>query len=205
MSIQNKVEPVEVVVKPTREEAEEAVRTLICWTGDNPDREGLIETPKRVVKAYEEFFEGYNIDPEEVLTKTFEEVQGYDDAVIVRNIRVESHCEHHIVPILGVAHVGYIPNNRVVGISKLARVIEIFGKRLQTQETMTAQIADTIQKVLQPKGVAVVVDASHQCMTTRGIHKTESSTITSRMLGAFRDNPETRSEFMNLINSPKDF
>ena len=205
MSIQNKVEPVEAIVKPTREEAEEAVRTLICWTGDNPDREGLIETPKRVVKAYEEFFEGYNMDPEEVLTKTFEEVQGYDDAVIVRNIRVESHCEHHIVPILGVAHVGYIPNNRVVGISKLARVIEIFGKRLQTQETMTAQIADTIQKVLQPKGVAVVVDASHQCMTTRGIHKTESSTITSRMLGAFRDNPETRSEFMNLINSPKDF
>ena len=205
MSIQNKVEPVETVVKPTREDAEEAVRTLICWTGDNPDREGLIETPKRVVKAYEEFFEGYNMDPEEVLTKTFEEVQGYDDAVIVRNIRVESHCEHHIVPILGVAHVGYIPNNRVVGISKLARVIEIFGKRLQTQETMTAQIADTIQKVLQPKGVAVVVDASHQCMTTRGIHKTESSTITSRMLGAFRDNPETRSEFMNLINSPKDF
>ena len=205
MSIQNKVEAAETVVKPTREEAEEAVRTLICWTGDNPDREGLIETPKRVVKAYEEFFEGYNMDPEEVLTKTFEEVQGYDDAVIVRNIRVESHCEHHIVPILGVAHVGYIPNNRVVGISKLARVIEIFGKRLQTQETMTAQIADTIQKVLQPKGVAVVVDASHQCMTTRGIHKTESSTITSRMLGAFRDNPETRSEFMNLINSPKDF
>ena len=145
------------------------------------------------------------MDPEEVLKKTFEEVQGYDDAVIVRNIRVESHCEHHIVPILGVAHVGYIPNNRVVGISKLARVVEIFGKRLQTQETMTAQIADTIQKVLEPKGVAVVVDASHQCMTTRGIHKTESSTITSRMLGAFRDNPETRSEFMNLINSPKDF
>ena len=205
MSIQNKVESVETVIKPTREEAEEAVRTLICWTGDDPDREGLIETPKRVVKAYEEFFEGYNMDPEEVLTKTFEEVEGYDDAVIVRNIRVESHCEHHIVPILGVAHVGYIPNNRVVGISKLARVIEIFGKRLQTQETMTAQIADTIQKVLQPKGVAVVVDASHQCMTTRGIHKTESSTITSRMLGAFRDNPETRSEFMNLINSPKDF
>ena len=205
MSIQNKIGPAETANKPTREEAEEAVRTLICWTGDDPYREGLIETPKRVVKAYEEFFEGYNMDPEEVLTKTFEEVQGYDDAVIVRNIRVESHCEHHIVPILGVAHVGYIPNNRVVGISKLARVIEIFGKRLQTQETMTAQIADTIQKVLQPKGVAVVVDASHQCMTTRGIHKTESSTITSRMLGAFRDNPETRSEFMNLINSPKDF
>ena len=205
MSIQNKIEQATTVIKPSREEAEEAVRTLICWTGDDPDREGLIETPKRVVKAYEEFFEGYDMDPEEVLQKTFEEVQGYDDAVIVRNIRVESHCEHHFVPIIGVAHVGYIPNNRVVGISKLARVIEIFGKRLQTQETMTAQIADTIQKVLEPKGVAVVVDASHQCMTTRGIHKTESSTITSRMLGAFRDNPETRSEFMNLINSPKDF
>ena len=205
MSIQNKIEQATTVIKPSREEAEEAVRTLICWTGDDPDREGLIETPKRVVRAYEEFFEGYDMDPEEVLQKTFEEVQGYDDAVIVRNIRVESHCEHHIVPIIGVAHVGYIPNNRVVGISKLARVIEIFGKRLQTQETMTAQIADTIQKVLEPKGVAVVVDASHQCMTTRGIHKTESSTITSRMLGVFRDNPETRSEFMNLINSPKDF
>ena len=205
MSIQNKIEQATTVIKPSREEAEEAVRTLICWTGDDPDREGLIETPKRVVKAYEEFFEGYDMDPEEVLQKTFEEVQGYDDAVIVRYIRVESHCEHHIVPIIGVAHVGYIPNNRVVGISKLARVIEIFGKRLQTQETMTAQIADTIQKVLEPKGVAVVIDASHQCMTTRGIHKTESSTITSRMLGAFRDNPETRSEFMNLINSPKDF
>ena len=205
MSIQNKIEQATTVTKPSREEAEEAVRTLICWTGDDPDREGLIETPKRVVKAYEEFFEGYDMDPEEVLQKTFEEVQGYDDAVIVRNIRVESHCEHHIVPIIGVAHVGYIPHNRVVGISKLARVIEIFGKRLQPQETMTAQIANTIQKVLEPKGVAVVVDASHQCMTTRGIHKTESSTITSRMLGAFRDNPETRSEFMNLINSPKDF
>ena len=191
--------------KPTREEAEQAVRTLINWTGDDPDREGLIETPKRVVKAYEEFFQGYEMDPEEVLNKTFEEVEGYDDAVIVRNIRVESHCEHHIVPILGVAHIGYIPNNRVVGISKLARVVDIFGKRLQTQETMTAQIADTINKVLEPKGVAVVIDAGHQCMTTRGVHKTESSTITSRMLGTFRENPETRSEFMNLINSPKKF
>lgn len=191
--------------KPTREEAEQAVRTLINWTGDDPDREGLIETPKRVVKAYEEFFQGYEMDPEEVLNKTFEEVEGYDDAVIVRNIRVESHCEHHIVPILGVAHIGYIPNNRVVGISKLARVVDIFGKRIQTQETMTAQIADTINKVLEPKGVAVVIDAGHQCMTTRGVHKTESSTITSRMLGTFRENPETRSEFMNLINSPKKF
>ena len=191
--------------KPTREQAEKAVKTLIEWAGDDPTREGLIETPKRVVKAYEQFFEGYHLDPEEILRKTFEEVEGYDEMVIVKDIRLESHCEHHIVPILGKAHIGYIPNNRVVGISKLARVVEIFGKRLQTQETMTAQIADTIQKVLQPKGVAVVVDASHQCMTTRGIHKTESSTITSRMLGAFRDNPETRGEFMNLINSPKDF
>ena len=195
----------EISESSLEQEALDAVRTLILWAGDDPEREGLIDTPKRVVKAYTEFFSGYEEDPEEILSRTFEEVEGYDDAVIVRNIRVESHCEHHIVPILGVAHVGYIPNNRVVGISKLARVVEIFGKRLQTQETMTAQIADTIQKVLEPKGVAVVVDASHQCMTTRGIHKTESSTITSRMLGAFRDNPETRSEFMNLINSPKDF
>ena len=165
----------------------------------------MIETPDRVIRAYKEFFAGYEEDPEQVLTKTFEEVEGYDDAVIVRNIRVESHCEHHMVPILGIAHVGYIPNKRVVGISKLARIVDIFGKRLQTQETMTAQIADTIQRVLEPKGVAVVIDAGHQCMSTRGIHKTESSTITSRMLGIFRDKPETRAEFMNLINSPKKF
>ena len=201
MSIQNKIEQATTVIKPSREEAEEAVRTLICWTGDDPDREGLIETPKRVVKAYEEFFEGYDMDPEEVLQKTFEEVQGYDDAVIVRNIRVESHCEHHIVPIIGVAHVGYIPDRRVVGISKLARIIDIFGKRLQTQETMTAQVADTINNVLKPKGVAVVIDAAHQCMTTRGIHKTETSTVTSRMLGVFKENAITRTEFMNLIHS----
>jgi len=191
--------------KPTKEEAMKAVKTLIEWAGDDPSREGLIETPKRVVKAYNEFFQGYDQDPEEVLNKTFEEVEGYDDAVIVRNIRVESHCEHHMVPILGVAHVGYIPNNRVVGISKLARVVDIYAKRLQTQETMTAQIANILDKVLQPKGVAVVIDAGHQCMSTRGIHKTESSTITSRMLGIFRDKPETRSEFMHLIHSPKKF
>lgn len=191
--------------KPTREEALKAVETLISWAGDDPTREGLIETPDRVIRAYKEFFAGYDEDPEKVLTKTFEEVEGYDDAVIVRNIRVESHCEHHMVPILGVAHIGYIPNKRVVGISKLARIVDIYGKRLQTQETMTAQIADTIQRVLEPKGVAVVIDAGHQCMTTRGIHKTESSTITSRMLGSFRDNIETRSEFMHLINSPKAF
>ena len=191
--------------KPSREEALKAVETLISWAGDDPSREGLVETPDRVIRAYKEFFAGYEEDPEQVLTKTFEEVEGYDDAVIVRNIRVESHCEHNMVPILGVAHVGYIPNKRVVGISKLARIVDIYGKRLQTQETMTAQIADTIQRVLEPKGVAVVIDAGHQCMSTRGIHKTESSTITSRMLGSFRDNIETRSEFMHLIHSPKAF
>jgi GTP cyclohydrolase I len=191
--------------KPTKEEALKAVETLISWAGDDPTREGLIETPDRVIRAYKEFFAGYEEDPEQVLTKTFEEVEGYDDAVIVKNIRVESHCEHHMVPILGVAHVGYIPNKRVVGISKLARIVDIYGKRLQTQETMTAQIADTIQRVLEPKGVAVVIDAGSQCMSTRGIHKTESSTITSRMLGSFRDNIETRSEFMHLIHSPKAF
>jgi GTP cyclohydrolase I len=191
--------------KPSREEALAAVKTLISWAGDDPTREGLVETPDRVIRAYREFFAGYEEDPEQVLAKTFEEVEGYDDAVIVRNIRVESHCEHHMVPILGVAHVGYIPNKRVVGISKLARIVDIFGKRLQTQETMTAQIADTIDRVLEPKGVAVVIDAGHQCMSTRGIHKTESSTITSRMLGIFRDKPETREEFMHLIHSPKKF
>lgn len=191
--------------KPSKEEALNAVRTLISWAGDDPDREGLIETPDRVVRSYKEFFSGYEEDPEKVLGKTFEEVEGYDEVVIVRNIRVESHCEHHMVPIVGVAHVGYIPNKRVVGISKLARVVDIFGKRLQTQETMTALIADTIDRVLEPKGVAVVIDANHECMSTRGIHKTESSTITSRMLGSFRDNVETRSEFMNLINAPKQF
>ena len=191
--------------KPSKEEALNAVRTLISWAGDDPDREGLIETPDRVVRSYNEFFAGYREDPEKVLGKTFEEVEGYDEVVIVRNIRVESHCEHHMVPIVGVAHVGYIPNKRVVGISKLARVVDIYGKRLQTQETMTALIADTIDRVLEPKGVAVVIDANHECMSTRGIHKTESSTITSRMLGSFRDNIETRAEFMNLINSPKQF
>ena len=191
--------------KPSKEEALNAVRTLISWAGDDPDREGLIETPDRVVRSYKEFSAGYEEDPEIVLGKTFEEVEGYDEVVIVRNIRVESHCEHHMVPIVGVAHVGYIPNKRVVGISKLARVVDIYGKRLQTQETMTALIADTIDRVLEPKGVAVVIDANHECMSTRGIHKTESSTITSRMLGTFRNNIETRAEFMNLINSPKQF
>ena len=187
--------------KPTREEAEAAVRTMLAWTGDNPDREGLVETPKRVVRAYEQFFAGYEMDPKEVLSKVFEEVEGYDEMVIVKDIRVESHCEHHIVPILGKAHVGYLPNKRIVGISKLARVVDIFGKRLQTQEVMTAQIANVINEVLEPKGVAVVMNAKHQCMTTRVVHKPESSTITSTMLGAFRENPDTRAEFMNLITT----
>ena len=187
--------------KPTREEAEAAVRTMLAWTGDNPDREGLVETPKRVVRAYEQFFAGYEMDPKEVLSKVFEEVEGYDEMVIVKDIRVESHCEHHIVPILGKAHVGYLPNKRIVGISKLARVVDIFGKRLQTQEVMTAQIANVINEVLEPKGVAVVMNAKHQCMTTRGVHKPESSTITSTMLGAFRENPDNRAEFMNLITT----
>ena len=187
--------------KPTREEAEAAVRTMLAWTGDNPDREGWVETPKRVVRAYEQFFAGYEMDPKEVLSKVFEEVEGYDEMVIVKDIRVESHCEHHIVPILGKAHVGYLSNKRIVGSSKLARVVDIFGKRLQTQEVMTAQIANVINEVLEPKGVAVVMNAKHQCMTTRGVHKPESSTITSTMLGAFRENPDTRAEFMNLITT----
>ena len=184
--------------KPTREQAEKAVKTLIEWAGDDPTREGLIETPKRVVKAYEQFFEGYDLDPEEILRKTFEEVEGYDEMVIVKDIRLESHCEHHIVPILGKAHIGYIPNNRVVGISKLARIVDVFGKRLQTQETMTSQIANVIQKVLDPKGVAVVIDASHQCMTTRGVHKPESSTVTSAMKGIFKENAVTRLSLIHI-------
>ena len=187
--------------RPSREQAMEAVKTLLAYTGDDPSREGLVDTPKRVIKAYDEFFPGYKEDPVEVLSRTFEQVEGYDEMVIVKGIRVESHCEHHMVPIIGVAHVGYIPNKKVVGISKLARMVDLFGKRLQTQETMTAQIADTIEKVLNPKGVAVVIDAAHMCMTTRGIHKTETSTVTSRMLGTFRKNANTRAEFMNLISS----
>ena len=191
--------------KPTREEAEEAVRTLISWAGDDPTREGLIETPKRVVKSYEEFYAGYTQDPEEILSKVFSEIEGYDEIVLVKDIPLQSHCEHHMVPIVGVAHIGYIPKKRVVGISKLARLVDLYGKRLQTQETMTAQIADTIEKVLQPKGVAVVIDANHQCMSTRGVHKTESSTITSRMLGIFRTDNKAREEFISLIHSPKKY
>ena len=185
--------------RPSREQAMEAVKTLLAYTGDDPSREGLVDTPKRVIKAYDEFFAGYKEDPVEVLSRTFEQVEGYDEMVIVKGIRVESHCEHHMVPIIGVAHVGYIPNKKVVGISKLARMVDLFGKRLQTQDTMTAQIASCIQRVLLPKGVAVVVDAAHQCMTTRGVHKATTSTITSRMLGLFRTDARTRMEFMNFI------
>ena len=199
MSIQNKIEPADKVLKPSREEAEEAVKTLISWAGDDPTREGLIETPKRVVKSYEEFYAGYDQDPAEILSKVFEEIEGYDEIVLVKNILLESHCEHHMVPILGKAHVAYLPDKRVVGLSKLARVVDLFAKRLQTQETMTAQIADTINEVLKPKGVAVVIDAEHQCMSSRGVSKKGASTITSRMIGVFRDNQKSRMEFMNLI------
>ncbi len=187
---------------PTREQAEEAVRTLICWAGDNPEREGLRDTPQRVVKAYEEFFEGYQVDPKELLERTFEETDGYDEIVLLRDIRLESHCEHHMVPIIGRIHVAYLPNKRVVGISKLARVVEAYAKRLQIQEKMTAQIANTIEEVLKPKGTAVVVEAAHQCMTTRGIHKPGVRMVTSRMLGAFRDNPTTRRELLSMIGGP---
>ena len=185
--------------KPSEEQVLKAVKTLIDWAGDDPTREGLVETPQRVLKAYNEFFSGYEMDPEEILEKTFEEVEGYDEMVIVKDIRVESHCEHHMVPIIGKAHIGYIPDKRVVGISKLARLVDVYAKRLQTQETMTAQIGQSIEKVLKPRGVAVVVDAAHQCMTTRGVHKMNSSTVTSCMKGIFRDKETTRSEFLNLV------
>jgi GTP cyclohydrolase I len=188
--------------KPTREEAEKAVKTLLRWAGDDPGREGLTETPARVVKAFEDWFSGYGKDPEEYLTRTFEEIEGYDDMVILKDIHFESHCEHHLAPIIGHAHVGYLPTNRVVGISKLARVVEAFARRLQVQEKMNAQIANTIQKVLQPKGVAVVIEATHQCMTTRGVHKRGVTMVTSTMLGDFRRNSDTRREFLNIIGNP---
>jgi GTP cyclohydrolase I len=188
--------------RPTQEEAEEAVRTLIRWAGDDPTREGLLDTPARVVRSYGEFYSGYDLDPEQVLMTTFEEIGGYDEMVLIRDIDMESHCEHHMVPIIGKAHVAYIPNKRVVGISKLARVVEIYAKRLQIQEKMTTDIAKTIDKVLQPQGVAVVIEASHQCMTTRGIHKASADTITSHMLGAFRTDSSTRREFLAMIRNP---
>ena len=191
--------------RPSREEAEEAVRTLVRWAGDDPDREGLVGTPERVVRAYEEFFTGYHDDPVEILQRTFEEVEGYDEMVLLRDIRFERHCEHHIAPILGRAHIAYLPDHRVVGISKLARLVQVYAKRLQIQEKMTAQIANTIQEVLQPLGVAVMIEASHQCMTTRGVYKPGAALATSRMLGAFRENAATRREFLSLIRSDARF
>ena len=187
------------IQRPSRAEAEEAVRTLIRWAGDDPTREGLRGTPDRVVRSYNEFFAGYEEDPVAMLERTFEEIEGYDEMVVLRDIRMESHCEHHMVPIIGKAHVAYLPGKRVVGISKLARVVEVYAKRLQIQEKLTAQVANTLQEVLQPRGVAVVMEAGHQCMTTRGVHKHGVTMVTSRMLGAFRDDPRTRHEFLTMI------
>jgi GTP cyclohydrolase I len=191
--------PTKKITRPSREQAEEAVRTLILWAGDDPDREGLRDTPGRVVRAYEEFFAGYLQDPREVLKRTFTEVEGYDEMIVMNDIRFESHCEHHMVPIIGKVHIGYLPDKRVIGISKLARLVEVYARRLQVQEKMTVQIADTLQEILQPKGVAVVIEAAHQCMTTRGVHKPGVGLVTSRMVGAFRDDPSTRREFLAVI------
>ena len=188
--------------RPSRDAAEQAVRTLIRWAGDNPDREGLVGTPDRVVRSYEDFFAGYDVDPRDILQRTFEDIGGYDEMVILRDIRLESHCEHHMVPIIGRAHVAYLPGRRGVGISKLARVVEIYARRLQIQEKMTAQIANTIEEVLRPRGVAVVVEAAHQCMTTRGVHKAGVTMVTSRMIGAVREGGETRREFLSMIGRP---
>ncbi|MFB3124176.1 MAG: GTP cyclohydrolase I FolE [Woeseiaceae bacterium] len=185
--------------RPSRKQAEEAVHTLLLWAGEDPSREGLRDTPRRVAQAYEEWFGGYKVDPVRYLQRTFEEVDGYDEMIVLRDITFESHCEHHMAPIIGKAHVGYLPNNKVVGISKLARVVEAFAKRFQVQEKMTAQIANCIQLVLNPKGVGVVIDASHQCMTTRGIHKSGVSMVTSQMLGSFRKDARTRDEFLRMI------
>ena len=188
--------------RPNREDVEKAVHTLLLWTGDDPDREGLIDTPARVANAYEEWFAGYKEDPESYLSRTFEEVEGYDEMIVLRNIRFESHCEHHLAPIIGRVHIGYLPDKKVVGISKLARVVEAYARRLQVQEKLNAQIANCIQGVLEPKGVAVVVEATHQCMTTRGVHKTGVTLVTSNMLGAFRQDPMTRREFLTIIGNP---
>ena len=184
----------------TREAAENAVRTLLAWAGDDPAREGLVETPRRVVDAYSDWFSGYLIDPREYLSRTFEETGGYDEMVVLRDIEFESHCEHHMAPIIGRAHVGYLPNGRVVGISKLARVVETYARRFQVQEKLTAQIAQCIDSVLRPRGVGVVIDAAHQCMTTRGVHKRGVSMVTSKMLGAFREDARTRAEFLRFID-----
>jgi GTP cyclohydrolase I len=190
------------IQRPRQEDAEEAVRTLIRWAGDDPQREGLLGTPDRVVRAWREFFRGYDQEPQSILKRTFEETDGYDEMIVLKDMRFESHCEHHLAPIIGRAHIAYLPHHRVVGISKLARLLDCYAKRLQIQEKMTAQIANTLQEVLQPRGVAVVVDASHQCMTTRGVHKPGTSMVTSRMLGAFRTDPSTRREFLAIIGLP---
>lgn len=184
--------------RPSRAEAEAAVRTLIQWAGDDPAREGLLDTPKRVAKAFEEWFSGYQEDPEEILARTFEEVEGYDDIVLLKGIRLESYCEHHMAPILGTAHVAYLPSDKVVGISKLARLVDAYAKRLQVQEKLTAQIADTLERVLQPRGVAIMVAAEHQCMSTRGVHKLHVDTITTRFTGAFKTDPALEERFMRL-------
>ena len=189
--------------KTSENQALEAVKTLIKWAGDNPEREGLKETPKRVIKSYKDFFSGYNSDPREILSKKFKEVDGYDEIIILKNIRLESHCEHHMVPFIGTAHVGYLPKNKVVGLSKLARLVEAFAKRLQIQEKLTAQIANAIDEVLQPKGVGVIIEASHLCVATRGIHKPDSKMVTSRMLGTFRSDQATRKEFLELVGINK--
>jgi GTP cyclohydrolase I len=188
------------IVRPARSEAEDAVRTLIRWAGDNPDREGMKGTPERVVRAYEEWFSGYADDPRDYLNRTFEEVAGYDEVVVLRDIPFESHCEHHLAPIIGKAHIGYLPRKRVVGISKLARLVDVFAKRFQIQEKMTAEIAGCLEAVLKPFGVAVVIEATHQCMTTRGVHKLGVTMVTSRMLGVFRARSETRQEFLSSLN-----
>jgi GTP cyclohydrolase IA len=188
--------------KPSRAEAEQALRTLILWAGDDPDREGMRETPARVARAYEDWFSGYGEDPEEYLRRTFEEVDGYDEMITLKDIRFESHCEHHLAPIIGRVHIGYLPDHKVVGISKLARVVDTYARRFQVQEKMNAQIAHCIQKVLEPQGVAVVIEATHQCMTTRGVHKPGVVMVTSTMLGQFRQNPLTRREFLSVIGNP---
>ena len=185
--------------RPSREEAEAAVETLIRWAGDDPSREGLRDTPRRVVDSYEEFFSGYDEDPHAILSRTFEEVEGYDDMVALRDIEVISHCEHHMVPVIGKAHLAYMPNGKVVGISKLARVVDAFAKRLQTQETMTAQIADAIEQVLDARGVALIIDAEHQCMTTRGVKKPGVSTITTQFRGVFAENKELERRFWEVV------
>jgi GTP cyclohydrolase I len=198
--VQSPSKPTQSVTRPSRAEAEQAVTTLIRWAGDDPDREGLIETPARVVRAYEEWFAGYGEDPDELLQRTFEEIAGYDEMVLLRDVHFVSHCEHHMAPILGRAHIAYLPRNRVVGISKLARIVEVYARRLQIQERITAEIANTLDRVLRPHGVAVVVEGAHGCMTSRGVHQSRATMVTGRMLGAFRDRPETRHEFLSAID-----